>query len=228
MARTATSPPRIPLFRHLSAARAARILAIAKARRYRKGQTLFRQGERADAVWIVLDGWVHLVRADHPSDRAHAVVLFTITPREVLCGVSAIEPGSYTASGVAGADSRALRIPAAVFHDALTHEPAFAYQVLRLCAERIRRVAEQYGVMAEPVSKRVVRTLLRLQQQFGHTLPVTHRELAQMSWTTTESAIRAVRKLKRHGYVHGTRGRLTIRKLKALTGLLAASNGAGG
>lgn len=64
--------------------------------------------------------------------------------------------------------------------------------------------------MAEPVSTRIVRSILRLRQQFGATLPVTHRELAQMSWATTESAIRIVRRLKQQGYVIGARGRLTI------------------
>ncbi len=149
------------------------------------------------------------------------MVLFTITPREVLCGISAIAPGTYTATGIAGSDCRLLRIPAERFNRALNEEPAFTYTVLHLFAERLRRIAEYYGTMAEPVPQRVVRTILRLRDQFGATIPVTHRELAQMSWTTTDSAIRAVRTLKRRGVVRGRRGQLTIHNLRALTALAA-------
>ncbi|MBI1992706.1 MAG: Crp/Fnr family transcriptional regulator [Candidatus Omnitrophica bacterium] len=214
-----------PIFQHLSARRVAAIAAHARIERYEKGETLFRQGERAEAVWMVLEGWVHLVRSAAPYDGSRAVVLFTITPAEALCGISAIEPREYTASGVAGTDSRILRIAAAAFNEALTHEPEFAYHVLRLCADRIRHMAEQYGVMAEPVSRRLVRTILRLRRQFGDTIRVTHRELAQMSWTTTESAIRTVRGLKRRGFVSGTRGRLVMRKAAALERFLAQPAG---
>ena len=88
--------------------------------------------------------------------------------------------------------------------------PADTRQAVGPAALRIRHMAEQYGAMAEPVSHRIIRSILRLRQQFGETLPVTHRELAQMSWTTTESAIRAVRQLKRQGALIGRRGQLTV------------------
>ena len=141
---------------------------------------------------------------------ARAAVLFTITPREALCGISALESGMYNLSAVAATDCQAIRISGAVFRDALQREPAFAYEALRLCTRRLQNIALQYGAIAEPVSHRVIRAILRLQDQFGRTLPVTHRELAQMAWTTTESAIRVVRRLKQQGYVTGTRNRLQL------------------
>ena len=248
----------IPLFQHLSERRLKRVVASSLLERYQKGAVLFRQGEHAEAMWVILEGWVHLVRSpegDDPSTRtmatdrglardsapraikkvlrvlpvglhgSRAVVLFTITPREVLCGISAIESGTYNLSAMAGTDCRVVRIPGEAFNEALRHEPAFTYEALRLCARRIQSITQQYGAIAEPVPRRVVRAILRLRQQFGTTLPVTHRELAQMSWTTTESAIRIVRRLKQRGYMTGTRGRLRITQLKALERLLAQPNG---
>ena len=207
---------RIPVFQGLRAARLGALIRDAETRRYKRGQTIFQQGERADAVWVVVKGWVHLVRCPSPQDGAHAVVLYTITPREVLCGVSALEPGRYTASGVAGTDSTVVRIPGADFVAALRQEPELAFRVLQLYAQRIRLMAEHLGGMVEPVPKRITRSILRLYRQFGATVLVTHRELAQMSWTTTESAIRVVRRLKRRGFVSGTRGRLTIKQPAAM------------
>ena len=216
---------KVPLFQHVSPHRLTLMLAQARVEQYKKGALLFRQGDRAESVWIVLEGWVHLMRSPHPADGSHAVVLFTITPDEALCGISAIDSGTYNLSAVAGTTCRLVRIPGAMFRDVLMHEAEFAYHTIRLCARRMQQMAEQYGAMAEPVSKRIIRAMLRLRQQFGTTLPVTHRELAQMSWTTTESAIRLVRTLKQRGYVAGTRGRLTLAKPKALAQLLGGVNG---
>jgi CRP/FNR family transcriptional regulator len=216
---------RTPLFDRLSADDRQRLLARAERLRCRRGQVLFRQGERADAVWIVLEGWVHLVRTVGNGQENRHVILFTITPAEGLCGVSALESGAYTTTGIAGIESEALRIPISSFREALLREPAFSVAVLQLCSGRIRQMAEQYGTMTDPVVKRIIRLLLRLRRQLGDTLPLTHRELAQMTWTTTESAIRAVRGLKRQGYVEGKRGELVIRKPSALEQALQRTNG---
>lgn len=213
------------LFQRLSGEWVERVCAVATPESYRRGHVLFRQGQQAQAIWVVQEGWVHLIRSSQGQEPSAGVLIFTITPREALCGLSAIEAGVYHVSAIAGTNCRVIRIPGAIFREALREQGEFAYQVLRLCTRRIQHIAEQYGVMAEPVAKRIVRAILRLRQQFGATLPVTHRELAQMSWTTTESAIRMVRRLKQQGDVAGARGQLTIRNPNALEHFLTEVNG---
>jgi CRP-like cAMP-binding protein len=145
-----------------------------------------------------------------------------------LCGISALDSGTYQLSAVAASPCRAIRLSGKRFVEALMQEPGFAYEALRLCARRLAHIAQQYGSMAEPVPHRIIRSLLRLRQQFGDRLPMTHRELAQMSWTTTESAIRTVRALKRRGWLAGARGRVDIRNAAALERVVAAdTNGYG-
>jgi len=213
--------PVLPIFQSLSTSRRKALARVSLEERYQRGAALFRQGASAEFIWIVRTGWVSLVRAPDARDRSRSTVLFTITPRESLCGISALDSGRYNMSAIAGADCRALRMPADAFRDAALHEPGFAYQALRLCARRLQNIAEQYGAIAEPVSHRVVRAILRLREQFGETIPMTHRETAQMSWTTTESAIRVVRTLKRQGHLRGRRGELTIAHPGALETVLA-------
>jgi len=213
------------VFEPLPTAQGEALFKRAELKRCSRGNVLFRQGKAADAVWVVLEGWVHLLRTPTPGDDAHAVVLFTVTRREVFCGISAIDRTPYAASGLVGADATVVRIPAGDFDHALRQSPEFAYRVLRLYTKRIRLMIAHGGLMAEPVPRRIVHSILRLRQQFGDRVPVTHRELAQMSWTTTESAIRVVRKLKASGYVSGRRGELTVRQLPALEQLAHQDNG---
>lgn len=210
----------IPVFQSLSATLLGQVEAASQREQYERGAVLFRQGERAEFIWIVMEGWVHLVRTPTPHNGSHAVVVFTVTPDEALCGISAIDASAYNLSAIAATDCHVIRIPSEVFNKALQREPAFASNVVRLCVRRLQHIAQQYGSMAEPVSHRIIRALLRLQAQFGSTLPVTHRELAQMAWTTTESAIRVVRRLKQQGHVTGRRGELRIGHSGALAWML--------
>jgi CRP/FNR family transcriptional regulator len=215
----------VPLLRQLPAARLVRLAEASEAHAVPRGRSLFRQGQRASAIWIILKGWVHLIRSADPHALESGVVIFTITPEEVLCGLSVLDGGLYSATAVAATDVTAVRMPAALFTDALTHERMFAFHALRLCTRRLRSIAEQYGSMAEPVSHRIVRSILRLSQQFGSTIPVTHRELGQMSWTTTESAIRIVRQLKQQGLMSGRRGEITVTDLAQLERTIGLGNG---
>ena len=200
----------IPLFRHLSTERLEHLAQASDIQTLQRGRMLFRQGQPGSAFWVVVEGWVHLVRSGSVDGPGQGVVIFTITPDEVLCGLSTLETGRYSVSAIAATDGTAIQLPADLFKEALLREAEFSFQVLLLCARRIRHIAEQYGSMAEPVSHRVVRSILRLSQQFGSPMPVTHRELAQMSWTTTESAIRIVRRFKQEGALTGRRGELAI------------------
>lgn len=211
------------LFQRMHRRWRALLLAAARPQLYPKGATIFCQGQRADAMWLVLDGWVHLVRAADapPRTRSQAgAVLFTITPDEALCGISAIGSDLYEMSAVAGTRCRVARLPGHLFAQAIRRDAGLATEVVRLCARRIQHIARQYGAMAEPVRYRLIRAILRLQEQFGEEIPVTHRELALMAWTTTESAIRTVRALKISGYVAGARGRLSVRRSGDLEALL--------
>lgn len=215
----------VPVFQSLSAERLKKIRTAGLMEHYARNAVIFHQGQRAEAMWIVLSGWVHLLRLDLSSTSGkEGVVIFTVTPDEGLCGLSATGKGFYNVTGIAATDCYLFRIPSEVLQEALRSEAAFAYAVLRLCARRLTHIAEQYGSLAEPVPARIGRAILRLQAQFGNQLPITHRELAQMAWTTTESAIRAVRQLKQQGYVQGARGRLQIAGVRKLEGWIAQSS----
>lgn len=219
----ATALEQLTIFKGASAGAKNRLINGAVKEHYHRGDIFFQQGKPAEHLWFVLEGWVHLVREDTADSVEHAIALFTVTPREMLCGVSVLSPpGTYTATAVAGGDVAALRLPAALTREILQEEPSVCYEVLRLCAQRLRHMSERCSLMAQDVPLRVTQTLLQLYEQFGATIPVTHRELAQLAWTTTESAIRAVSRLKQEGLVDGERGVLVLKRPQALRQLSMA------
>ena len=199
---------RIPLFQALPAPARRQLSDGCEVRRFRKGEILFREGQPADAVWLVRRGWVHLIRG---TPQGTDVTIFTVTPEEMLCGFSAVVgEGTYYASAVAATDTTALRVPRAVFARLLKHQPGFAERVLAIYHTRMRHLAQAISLAQAPVETRLAYMLLRLRSTFGNTVPVTHHELARMAGTRWETSIRTLSRTKRRGWIASSRGKVTV------------------
>ncbi|MBI3324832.1 MAG: Crp/Fnr family transcriptional regulator [Candidatus Omnitrophica bacterium] len=206
----------VPLFRTLPQTELKDLAAACELRRFHKGETIFAEGQPAEAVWIVKRGWVSLVKG---TPHGGPATIFAMTPAEPLCGISAFEHGTYSASAVASTDTQLIKVPVDVFSRLLDRYPALARQVLAICCQRIRRMAEAISLAQAPVEQRIAYVLLRLRRTFGKTIPMTHQELAGMVGTRWETSIRTLSAMKRRGWVASSRGRMTVlapRKLQVL------------
>ncbi len=209
---------RIPLFQTLPTMELKTLAAACELRRFRKGATIFQEGQPAKAVWVVTRGWVYLVKG---TPQGRLTTIFAMTPSEPLCGISAFDHGAYSASAVAATETQLITVPAEVFAGLLDRHPAFARHVLLTCCDRIRRMAETISLAQAPVEQRIAYVLLRLKRSFGNTIPVTHQELAGMVGTRWETSIRTLSAMKRSGWVASSRGRITLLRPRRLRALLS-------
>ena len=207
----------VPLFRTLPTIERRRISHVAELRRFKKGKTIFEEGNPAESVWVVKQGWVYLVKRTPQGGRA---TIFTMTPDEALCGVSAFDHGTYSAAAIAATDTQLITVPAELFSRLLDRYPKFAKQVLLTCCLRMRHMAETISLSQEPVEKRIAYVLLRLRASFNNAVPITHQELARMAGTRLETSIRTIAIFKRHGWLSTSRGKMTIRRSQPLKALL--------
>lgn len=205
-------------FSVLPSAALAQLARHAEILRVEKGQTLFRDGQPAASVWCIQRGWVHLVKRVHRHSRP--VTVFTMTRDELFCGISAFDRSAYTADAVTATPCTVIRIDAPAFGSALASSAEFACAILRICCDRIRHMARGYCLAYESVERRVAHVLLRLREEFGATLPVTHREIAQTAGTTVETCIRVVGAWKKKGWLRGRRAQLSILKPEQLTAMV--------
>lgn len=163
---------------------------------FEKGQVVFKEGDPSDSVWLVKTGWVHLMKT---GSGGGVIILFTMTPYEILCGVSAFDQEPYAADGVAATQGVLLKIPTITFTQFLNENPQFCREILSICSRRIRRMAQKLGGMNDPVSHRIAKVLLACMEDFGREIPLTHREIAQMVGARTETSIRTFRTLREKG-----------------------------
>ena len=214
---------RTPLFRTLPSTERVALARGCELRAFRKGEMVLEEGQPATAVWIITQGGVFLTKR---TPRGRSVSIFAMTPVEPICGISAFDEGVYAASAVAATEARLLRIPAEAFAELFERHPTFALQVLRICCQRIRRMAEAISLAQAPVPQRLAHALLRLHQVFGEDVPITHHELSDMVGTRWETSIRTLAEMKRRGWVASSRGRITILAPHMLETLLVPNGAA--
>ena len=201
----ATSEP----FKSLSAADRRSLASVSREVRYAKGETVFREGEPAEAVCIVKEGRVHLMKFLEGGQTSTTCVM---TGGDAFRCLPALARQPYPADAVAAVDSIGVRIPTNAFHDLLQRNPLFLQRSLCLFCERLRQVEHRSCRVYDSVERRLAQSLLTLSKKFGNTIPLTKHELAEMANTTVETTIRVLSQLKKQGILKSSRGSTTIVK----------------
>jgi CRP-like cAMP-binding protein len=88
---------RWPFFAGLSEATLERLASLATQRNFSEGELIFRQGDAATELYLLLEGWVDLtIDADVQGIRRE--LLMTLTKGEIFGWSAVVEPYIYTAS----------------------------------------------------------------------------------------------------------------------------------
>ncbi|MBI3087314.1 MAG: Crp/Fnr family transcriptional regulator [Candidatus Omnitrophica bacterium] len=205
-------------FKQLPSAERQRLARISTEKRYEKGETIYREGQASDAVWVVKTGRVHLMKFLGDGKVSTTCVM---TPGEMFCCLPALDRKPYPVDAVAAEDSVVIRIPQDAFHQAMNRSPTFSQETVCLFCDRLRQVEYKSCMIYEPAEQRLAQVLVTLSKKFGTTIPLTRHELAEIAGTTHETAIRTLSQFKKQGLIRSSRGATTIlrpEKLSALTG----------
>lgn len=194
-------------FVHLPSAVRDELAQAADIRRVPKGTLLFREGESADHLWILQEGWVQLVR-HVTADRF--LTLDLATPKDGVFGLSAFGAPAYVSSAVSATSIVAVQLPAKIVRKLLVEHAAFAASAVKIFSHRLNHVAAAYATAFAPVEIRIASVLLRLEEDFGHTLPVTRKQVAELAGTTVETAIRVTNRMRRDRLLLMRRGQIAL------------------
>ena len=220
---------RIPALRPLSDDALARLARIAVERRYATRAVLYRAGDAADALYLVLAGRVRVARvaADGRSRLLHAE-----GPGGVLGEIPVFGGGPYPATAIATEPTRCARIDAAAMERLLAECPEVARFALRRLAERARvLLARLDDLQARTVPARVAAVVLeraRLTRGAAFTLGTSQAALAAELGTAREVVVRALGALQAAGAIRRVgRARYVVQQPDVLDALTASSPSAG-
>ena len=117
----------LPLFEPLSPDERERLAAGCRMRAFARGAALFREGERADGMHIVLRGVVKVVRFA-PDGRE--MVLHLVRKGNTIGEAAMFQKGTFPASAVAVDDVETLFLPADALFTLVTENPEMALRML--------------------------------------------------------------------------------------------------
>jgi CRP-like cAMP-binding protein len=187
------------------------------------GAVVCREGDPADALFLVLAGRVKLAQISEGGDE---VVLRFAGPGDVFGGLAVLDGKPYPFSGSAVEPSRVLLWTRTVLDALFTRVPAFQRNVLAIVGGHGREALDRARELAtEPVPRRIARALQRLlpRNEDGALIRgVTQQDLAQMAGTTIFTVSRTLAEWQRAGILETGRGRVTVRDAAALGRLAEA------
>lgn len=182
-----------------------------KLRVLEAGETLFRQGDRAAAIFEVEQGRVRLIR--HSIDN-HAVPLHTARAGE-LFAEAALFADRYHCDAVAAVQSRVHAYPKRALLAAFRSDPALAERFMAVLARQIhvlRSRLEERNIRS--ARERVLNRLVLAAAERGRTMTWdgTLMDLAAEMGLSHEVLYRTLAALEKDGTITRTRSAITLRK----------------
>lgn len=190
---------------------AVRALAgLGRRRVYRRGDALYRQGDRAVSFFLVLSG---MARVSMVGQDGTEVVLENMGP-ETICGEGAAFDGSPRfSSAFAAEETAAIEVPTAGLESAFARVPALALALLRVASLKQRILAIKIQRLASPdPSERILELLERVDTASGgdgarvRRMPagLSHAQVAAMTGLSRVTVTRTLGRLRRQGVLDGS------------------------
>ncbi len=147
-------------FSGLPASTRDRLLAGATVEALTRGTALFREGEQAESVYLVLEGSIGLAAS---AEKPETTIVEIFRKGEIFLAPAAILRLPNLVSAVALSPARVLALPAAVFREALDRDPALARAMVDVLARHWRVLVEQVkDLKLRSAPERLAVYLLRL------------------------------------------------------------------
>jgi len=196
-----------PLFSALDDEAARSLRNSMVALKLNKGQTLFKEGEEGDRLYVVVHGKIKLGRS---SSDGRENLLSILGPGEMFGELSLFDPEPRTSTATAVTDARLVSLA----HDAviglLSSNPQTSLELLRRLAQRLRKSNEVLAdLVFADVPGRVAKAIMDLGERFGvqkddgfhvnHDL--TQEELAQLVGASRETVNKALADFAARGWL---------------------------
>jgi CRP/FNR family cyclic AMP-dependent transcriptional regulator len=214
----------IALFHGLSDEQISRLSERLYSRVYPGGTNIIIADQPGEVVYMILNGTVkiHIEQSDGTD-----VILAILGPGDIVGEISLIDSAGRSASVITLEDSQLLWMGGETFQEFLRTIPAFAQNLVRILAGRVRLANELIQALASlDVNGRVARQLLAFAERYGQPqadgsvlIPIrlTQGDIADLVGASRKRVNQAMGLFKQQSYVSvDEKGRITVHERQAL------------
>jgi CRP/FNR family cyclic AMP-dependent transcriptional regulator len=201
---------------HLDELDRAVLLQAGRRRPMSSGEVLFREGDDADEVLVLLSG---IVKVWVLSGSGRSVILDVLDVGSVVGELSAIDGGPRSAHASALCDGELFAIPSPVFRSLMEQHPSISLELLRVVAARLRGASRrQLEFSTGDALGHLCRSILDLADRYGSehdgardvVLPMGQEDLGAWGGLSREAVVKGLKVLRRVGWVEGEGRRLRL------------------
>ena len=195
---------RVPLFSLLTVAQAEVISGAVIKRRFKRGEALVEQGQKSNALFILLTGRARVVTSD---SRGREVILATLDQGDYLGEMSIIDNEPHSATVRAEVQTDVLQLERAEFTRCLSENTAMSLVVMRGLVKRLRQADRKIESLALlDVYGRVAHALLEEAETDANGQQVimgkvSRQDLAKTSGASREMVSRVMKALETRGFI---------------------------
>jgi CRP-like cAMP-binding protein len=216
-----------PIFRRLSPDDRSRLLPYARIADFARGEHIFSEGSPSDRFYTIASGRVKVFKMT-PAGKDVILEIFGVG--DPLGAVAVYEGWPFPASAVALEDTTCITIERSAFFTLLENHPTLVRGLLLGLTYRLieltNRLAELTGGRIEP---RFARLFLKFSEEVGKpapngtfiAMPLSRQELADLTGTTIETAIRIMSRWGKQNIVLTEKDGFVLVDPKALEALAA-------
>ena len=210
------------LFSGLNDSDLAELAAITVRRTFKKGETLFSEGEDATGFYLLVSGSIKLCRMS-PDGREK--VLHFVKPRETFAEAAFFGDGKYPAEARALEGGDVLYLPRQGFMELMSRNPGFAMNLVVSLSLMLRQFVRQieelsFADVASLLASFLVRRASESSTSYdGITyidLGIKKGELASRLGTASETISRTFKKFKEEGIIEVQGNRVVVHQMDKL------------
>ena len=206
------------LFGNLSPDLKAALEACGHRRSYGDGEEIFAEGAKAEFLPIVISGGVKMIRSPVVGKE---VIIGIFRDGEMFAVPPVFDGGPYPASAFAIEETVLLQIRRDDYLELLHEWPEFALATIGWMSEMLREKTSiiRNLAIASP-ERRIGNVLIKLAEAQDATgpvrIPIRRQDIAEMASLTTETTIRAIRRLADQDLVEIVHGKIIINEVEPL------------
>jgi len=206
----------VPIFERLSDETLANLGCDASIRHFKRGQTIFHDGDPSRSVYVVLSGRLQVVGVE---DDGREIIIAQLAQGDMFGEMGLLDHVRRSATVVAAEPSSAVEVAPQAFLDCMSANSDVAAYVVRNLVSRLRAANQTIKNLAlSDVAERTRRVLSELSVPEGdvRVIPykISRNEIAKMIGASREMVSRVMIDLLQRGLIQETHGRIRIRQSK--------------
>lgn len=200
----------------------ARLQKCGRTKTFFEGEEIFAEGDKAEFLPIVMSGKIKMVRF---PEIGKEVIIGIFQNGEMFAVPPAFDGRNFPSTAIAIEETKLLIIYRNDFLNLLRDSNELSFAVIEWMSEMLReKTATIQNLVTASPEHRVGNVLLRLARKEDDSLPVKitmrRQDIAEMAGLTTETTIRAVKKLADRGLLKIVHGKIILDQPETLHAFL--------